>query len=1022
MPGRWDSSINHLTSLAINRMESALITDIPIYFLNFQSKHAGEQCCWFFGMNKSLVLMGFLMVSASWLAQTSDTLIAHQNLEKGHHFHRELREFDSAYVYYRKAAAAFEEVEQVERHAYAVLRSAFSAHRSQNYQQAEIDYKAALSLYEGLYPTDDLELAGPNMGLGTLYSVTGNYYQALKYTNRSLELKRKFLGEDHIDTGVNYYNSGTAYMNYGEYDAAMNAFQNALRIYLIHYPEQHRRLSSLYVNMGILYDKRGEPGKALEYYHKSTEIDKVLYGEEFYLLAYNYYNMAISYVNLEQRELAADYYQRSVDLSERSNLHELHASSYYGLGRLAAARNKHQQALGLYQQAVDHFTKHLGEDFPGINHSYRALAETYQAQGAYQRAQEYLKKTLDLLGRNFEPRHPFTASTYRQLADLYNDQGKYNDALTAIDLGFAALLKSDRPEQSSSSSDYLDQYTLLDLIRQKGEILTSKYQSTKSIVELELALTTLRRAAEFIDQIRQGFVLDQSKLLLQEEAMETYEQAIEIAYQLYILTAEEQYPAIIFELMEKSKATLLAESLHGNSLDHINGIPDSLLQQEKELKRMISFTESQTSEDPDSRDSLKTQLFELGRSYDALSESIAEEYPRYYNLKYSVSVTPLEQARKIVDHRQAVLSYFVGEKAWYILGFDREQHSVHKIDSSTLKLFDSRDFMESIKSYSQPFDQNSAYQLYQQLVEKPLLGLDARSNRLIIVPSGILGHLPYDALCTLPNPDENGKIRFLIRDYAVSYTPSFTMLSLSANSTSQTGIGYEGFAPVDYNEQLETLKGSLNEVTLAHQLFGGTTYLKQQASETNFKNIESASIIHLAMHAQVDDSEPMRSRLIFANQLDTLEDGNLYANEIYNLNLNSNLAILSACNTGYGRIARGEGIMNLSRAFQYAGTSTIVMSLWKATDASTTEIMQGFFKKLKQGVSKDEALRQAKLGYLSRADPLKAHPAHWATFVVLGDPAPMKFSKGRWRWATIGGLFLLSFIWFIRKSRSRITK
>ena len=175
------------------------------------------------------------------VGQAADTLQAFQDLNQGHEFHRELKNYDSAFIYYKRAADGYMKANDQERQAYCLLRCAFSAHRGNKVDLAEAHYKKSLELYESLYPEDNLETAGPAMGLGSLYTLTGNYYLALRYSLRSLELKRQYLGEDHIDTGVNYYNTGTAYMNYGEYENAMDAYQKALAIYLEHHGEAHQK-------------------------------------------------------------------------------------------------------------------------------------------------------------------------------------------------------------------------------------------------------------------------------------------------------------------------------------------------------------------------------------------------------------------------------------------------------------------------------------------------------------------------------------------------------------------------------------------------------------------------------------------------------------------------------------------------------------------------------------------------------------------------------------------------------------
>ena len=171
------------------------------------------------------------------------------------------------------------------------------------------------------------------------------------------------------------------------------------------------------------------------------------------------------------------------------------------------------------------------------------------------------------------------------------------------------------------------------------------------------------------------------------------------------------------------------------------------------------------------------------------------------------------------------------------------------------------------------------------------------------------------------------------------------------------------------------------------------------------------------MHAYANNENDDFSGLIFTQQPDTVrEDGFLHANELYNLSLNSELAVLSACETGIGTLAPGEGIMSLGRAFKYAGCPNVTMSLWNADDQSTSQIMQRFFTHLHDGAAKDQALREAKLDYLGGARSARAHPYYWAAFVQVGDSAPLSETGSfSWWWVVVGALALILGVWFVRR-------
>jgi CHAT domain-containing protein len=129
----------------------------------------------------------------------------------------------------------------------------------------------------------------------------------------------------------------------------------------------------------------------------------------------------------------------------------------------------------------------------------------------------------------------------------------------------------------------------------------------------------------------------------------------------------------------------------------------------------------------------------------------------------------------------------------------------------------------------------------------------------------------------------------------------------------------------------------------------------------------------------------MLSSLALTENLDSTQNNFLQAYEIASMELNANLIVLSACETGFGKFEQGEGIMSLARSFMYAGTPSLVVSLWSVNDQSTSIIMQDFYKNLIANMPKNEALRQAKLNYIQRATGVAAHPAFWSPFIQLGN-------------------------------------
>ncbi|MBL4649707.1 MAG: CHAT domain-containing protein [Aureispira sp.] len=195
-------------------------------------------------------------------------------------------------------------------------------------------------------------------------------------------------------------------------------------------------------------------------------------------------------------------------------------------------------------------------------------------------------------------------------------------------------------------------------------------------------------------------------------------------------------------------------------------------------------------------------------------------------------------------------------------------------------------------------------------------------------------------------------------------------------------------------QHLIPLPGVVNEVKALEKIVLGTFLYGNDASEEVFKNkFADHGIIHLAMHGILNQKNPIASSLAFTENGSQVEDNFLHASEISNLSLNAQLVVLSACETGYGKFERGEGIMSLARSFMHAGVPSLVVSLWQVNDYSTAKIMEKFYIELKNGRSKSEALRAAKLFYLENTKDISAHPALWAAFIQLGNPDPLELKQ-----------------------------
>ena len=260
----------------------------------------------------------------------------------------------------------------------------------------------------------------------------------------------------------------------------------------------------------------------------------------------------------------------------------------------------------------------------------------------------------------------------------------------------------------------------------------------------------------------------------------------------------------------------------------------------------------------------------------------------------------------------------------------------------------------------------------------------------------------------LTKNDESSSFKdlaYLGKTYDIQYAYSAKMLykdPLKRQGRTAKKL-WAGFAPHFEGEKRLVFNGQ--EVDEINHLMQGDVFLNEQANLRQTRAIiDQYKILHFATQGYSQMERPMYSRIEFTYQ-DSLEDGVFYAHDLMNHKINADLVVLSACETGEGKVAKGEGSMSFAWAFRYAGAPSILMSLWKAESSVSQRIMLSFYSYLKEGKSKTEALRLAKQDYIQNPIPGREHPKYWANFILIGDDVPI-FIDPRLKWIALAGLLL----------------
>lgn len=344
---------------------------------------------------------------------------------------------------------------------------------------------------------------------------------------------------------------------------------------------------------------------------------------------------------------------------------------------------------------------------------------------------------------------------------------------------------------------------------------------------------------------------------------------------------------------------------------------------------------------------------------------------------------------------EAIVEYVMDEKASYAIEINRAGLKIHNLPARTEIGNLSRTFVTAIRNGTD--SQSSARELYKQLIA-PVRSPNISS--LIIVPDGPLHLVPFGALVNDAGEYLNSEFNLSAAPsatiyYTLSRTPRavaarkpFLGVAFSPPSQSYKGLGPATRAVTDLRAgSLKPLQFGHEEITEAAKVFGSqsVTLDGSQASEEALKAepLADFKVIHLAAHGVSDELDPDRTALVFAPGSES-EDGLWQAREIRRTRLNADVVVLSACETGSGKLQGQEGVMNLARAFLTAGARSVVASLWDVDDRSTATLMESFYEHLKAGLTVKEALRQAQLDFIKNYGD-KAKPILWAGFEVIGD-------------------------------------
>ena len=881
--------------------------------------------------------------------------------------------------------------------------------------------------------------------LGTLYYNLDQFEKAIAHLDSAEMIIDSLYDKTSNQFAGIYNNKGAVYNSMGDHRNALNYLEKSLSIYEKFGGQNHPETANIYSNIGLLIQEKGDWDKALAYFRKALTIRVSNFGTKNPTVARTHLYLGNCYLEKLDFEKAFDEMETSLSIFEKLpiiNQREI-ADVRNSLGNYYEKIGNLDEALNQYNEALKTNAIKLGLNDLDVANSYARIGKINLAKKEYNHAWDNFEKAKNIRLKIYGKNHAEVAETFSLLAlSCHEDEPCIKDYLSQAYEAIHYDVKEDTPFESAYSP-----IVLLKILQAHGELQIGLFEKNKQQSNLEEADMVFSKAISLINFIKTSLEQPGSRLALLDNFYLIYENAILVKHKLQELSGNRNYWIDAFNIAEQSNAILLIEAIQSVEAERFAGIPDSLLRLERQYKADLSFLEKRRYEeelkngtgDSNVLQDINYRILDVHEKQHLLMTYFQMNHEEYFKLRYEPKIVSIEKIqRRLLRPDQTMITYFVGESKLFVFIISKSQFEMIQIEKDFPLEIWVEEFRNSIYRFN-PADKGSAYlnqkianighELY-KLIFEPIADM-IQTEALVIVPGGVLGYLPFDALLSKPTESYNDFDHFdyLINKYSISYSYSATLLD-EMTSGKHLKKPFVAFAPVYHGDTLNVsrsddpwrtvlgqLRFNVQEATTIHDLMGGEIYLDSLATEEKFMEVASrAGILHLATHGKSNDRHGEYSYLAFYQTADSIENELLFVKNLYDIHIPASLVVLSACETGIGELQRGEGIVSLARGFSYAGAASIVTTLWSIDDNASANIMFSFYKNLKRGDPKDIALRKAKLDYIqSNRGNNRTHPLFWAAFVPVGNMEPL---TGGWAWwwgFVAAGVLVLMGVWFWRK-------
>ncbi len=818
-----------------------------------------------------------------------------------------------------------------------------------NYSSQEIlqDYYAALGLQK-TYNLSDSILFRLLLSAGNVHYMDGLFDSSVYYFSWAEKIIDRY---PFAGLAGDLYNSlGAVYSEAGDYLQSGTYFNKALEITKKTRPDLKEAIFAMSANIASAVKLSGHPDSALYLYKKLLDYQQPSQP------VIN--NIADIYLSKNQPDSA---------------LHYLNILQKYNGNYAIAVSNATARAYILKNDTA-------------LAAQYLKKASSFFNQGSSKQKNTYYAATCKYFGDlMLMKKQPLAALQYYQRSIIQYDY-KFNDSNVSVNPG-------------SFIGDFTS-YNLFDALAAKANCFAVLYDEEKEKKYFTAAINTYDSAFVLSDYIKESIDNDEARLFIADKVFDTYIHAVD-----FIMSADkvqnenEKIQALTW--VSKSRATSLMINSKENTIKKFAGLPDSLLQKERNTRIIISRLQLQLQQSSDSTgqsnllsavNTAELQLQNINNLY--------KKYPSYYNQKFAadnVDISSIQQ--NILNNSTAVVCYFKGAEKLYAYIIKKSSINEYEIKPGITLEKNITDYTTQLSTITagEVYSDTASKYLYNTLINPLLKDLDGITS-LIIIPGQNLINVPFEAF-------KNKDNKYLIENYAITY--QFALPFLQKNTTAfneRHAVAFAPFASYNSNAAMNVLPTSAKEIAGFPE---ASQYRDNLATKNRFlSDAAQASVIHLATHAVVNFDQPEDSYIAFYKQSKTDSNYKIFAQEVYNLQLpNTQLIFLSACETGNGKLSQSEGALSLSRAFAFAGCPNIITSLWKAEDRSTAYISEKFYYYTAKGFTYTQALQKAKIDLLHDVSMTQFHaPQYWSHLIFIGDVQDEKSFNYWWIVAIIAAV------------------